>query len=56
MYNIHNMRSLRLKVTLLNVIAVTVAILVATVIGVLSIASFGHESSEHSFAKKERIT
>ena len=42
------MRSLRLKVTLLNVIAVTVAILVATVIGVLSIASFGHESSEQS--------
>ena len=48
MYNIYNMRSLRLKVTLLNVIAVTVAILVATVIGVLSIASFGHESSEQS--------
>ena len=42
------MRSLRLKVTLLNVIAVTVALIVATVIGVISIASFGHEKSEES--------
>ena len=42
------MRSLRLKVTLLNVIAVTVALLVATVIGVISIATFGHEKSEES--------
>ena len=42
------MRSLRLKITLLNVIAVSAALLVATVIGVVSIATFGHESSEQS--------
>ena len=48
MYNFDVMRSLRVKIILLNVIAVTVAILVATIIGVVSIASFGHESSEQS--------
>ena len=42
------MRSLRSKITLLSVLAVTVAITVATVIGVISIANFGHESSEES--------
>ena len=40
------MRSLRTKITLLNVGAVSVALLTATAIGVISIASFGHESSE----------
>jgi len=42
------MLSLRRKITLLNVIAVSAALLVATVIGVVSIAKFGHESSEQS--------
>ena len=40
------MHSLRTKITLLNVIAVSAALLTATVIGVVSIANFGHDSSE----------
>ena len=40
------MRSLRLKITILNVAAVSIALVTATLIGVVSIASFGHESSE----------
>ena len=42
------MRSLRLKITILNVAAVSIALVTATLIGVVSIASFGHESSEES--------
>ena len=42
------MRSLRLKITLLNVIGISVALVVATTIGVISIANFGHDSSEES--------
>ena len=42
------MRSLRTRITILSVVAVSVAITVATVIGVISIANFGHESSEES--------
>ena len=40
------MHSLRTKITLLNVVAVAVALLTATAIGVISIANFGHDSSE----------
>ena len=40
------MRSLRTKITLLNGVAVAVALLTATIIGVVSIANFGHESCE----------
>ena len=40
------MHSIRTKVTLLNVIAVAVAMTVTTVISAVTIANFGHESSE----------
>ena len=40
------MRSLRTKITLLNGVAVAVALLTATIIGVVSMANFGHESCE----------
>ena len=42
------MRSLRTRITLLNVTAVSAALLVATTIGVISIASFGHETAENT--------
>lgn len=42
------MRSVRTRITVLNVVAVSVALVTATVIGVISIATFGHESSEES--------
>ena len=42
------MRSIRTRISVLNVVAVSVALITATVIGVISIATFGHESSEES--------
>ena len=42
------MRSIRTKITILNTIAVSAALLTATIIGVISIATFGHDSSEES--------
>ena len=42
------MRSLRSRTILLNVIAITVAILVATIISAFSVANLGHSSSEQS--------
>lgn len=42
------MRSIRTRISTLNVVAVSVALITATAIGVISIATFGHESSEES--------
>ena len=42
------MNSIRTKITILNTIAVAAALLTATAIGVISIATFGHDSSEES--------
>lgn len=42
------MHSIRTKISILNVVAVSVALITATVIGVISIAVFGHESSEET--------
>lgn len=42
------MRSVRTRISVLNVVAVSVALVTVTVIGVISIATFGHESSEES--------
>ena len=42
------MRSLRSRIIFINVIAITVAILVATIISAFSIANLGHSSSEQS--------
>ena len=44
------MHSIQTKTTLLNVIAISVALSVATVISVVSVANFGHESSEKTMA------
>ena len=44
------MRSLRTKIALLNIIAIATSITIATVIGAVSIATFGHESSEKELA------
>ncbi len=42
------MHSIRTKITLLNVIAIAVAITVATIISAVSIANLGHSASEQS--------
>ena len=42
------MHSIRTKATILNVIAISVAMTIATVIGVVSISKLGHETSEQS--------
>ena len=44
------MHTLRSKITLLNILPITVAMLVTTAIGVITIADFGHESSEQSLS------
>ena len=44
------MRSIRTKITLLNVIGIVVSIAAATLVGTISIARFGHESAEKELA------
>lgn len=44
------MHSIQTKTTLLNVVAITVAMSVATIISVVSIANLGHESSEKTLS------
>ena len=44
------MHSIRTKTILLNLIAITVAIFVATLISAISISKLGHDSSEHTLA------
>ena len=44
------MLSIRTKTTFLNVIAITVAVVVVSIIGVISSAKFGHSSSEQALA------
>ena len=49
------MHSIQTKTTLLNVVAITVAMTVATVISVVSIANLGHSRSEESLANNCEI-
>lgn len=44
------MRSIRTKITVLNVIAISIALVTATVIAGISIATFGHEMSEEDLS------
>ena len=44
------MKSIRTRVTLLNVIGIFVAATVTTIVSAVSVAKFGHESSEQSLS------
>ena len=44
------MYSLRTRTTLLNVVAVVVSLVTATIISVVSVAKYGHENCEQSLS------